>query len=108
MREQRGVPAGFTSQADREVAEHRPDHSLGEGEGDALQEGGEGEGEGVKEQHAPLLPEDRQPLHLQPDLAMLQTAGWHSIASHLRFNSYHIHSLSTMSAGMPFPVPSVL
>lgn len=58
------LPAGFSSKADREVGEHCPDKSLCGGEGQPLQEGRKGKGEGVKEEHAPLLPEHRQPLTL--------------------------------------------
>ena len=58
------IPAWVPSKAHREVGEHSPDNSLCGGEGQPLQEGGEGKGEGIKEQHAPLLPEDWQPLTL--------------------------------------------
>lgn len=60
-----GIPAGLASKANREVGEHSPDDGLSKGEGQALQEGGEGEGEGIKEEHAPLLPKYWQPLCLQ-------------------------------------------
>lgn len=59
-----GRPAGISSQSHWEVGDHSPDDSLSEGEGQPLQEGGEGKGEGVEEEHAPLLPEYRQALAL--------------------------------------------
>ena len=68
------VPARLASQANREVGEHSPDDSLCEGEGQALQEGGEGKGEGVKEEHAALLPEHWQPLCLQHRFSDIQHA----------------------------------
>ena len=59
-----GLPARFSTKAHGEVGEHCPDDSLCSREGQPLQEGGEGKGEGVKEEHAPLLPEHWQPLTL--------------------------------------------
>lgn len=58
------APARIASKADWEVGDHSPHHGLSEGEGQPLQEGGERKGEGVEEEHAPLLPEHRQSLTL--------------------------------------------
>ena len=74
---ERRVPARLWSKAHWEVGKRSPDNSFCKGEGQPLQEGGEGKGEGVKEQHAPLLPEHWQPLtlHVVHILSAKQTMG---------------------------------